>query len=206
MKIYFVRHGETTYNARDVYQPLDSPLSEQGMRQAEFVAKRFSHIPIDIILASPLARTKHTTEIINKSLNKQVEWVDELMEIKRPSEYINKNGEHKTVKTIKKLIKENFNDPNWHFSDEENFFDFKGRAIRFLKLMDQRNEKHILAVTHGEILRMIIGVMLFGENLTVDEFNNLQKFLKTINTGITLCEKGEKRWGLITWNDHAHVR
>ena len=206
MKIYFVRHGETTYNARDVYQPLDSPLSEQGIRQAEFVAKRFTHIPVDIILSSPLARTKKTTEIINKVFNKQIEWVDELREIKRPSEFIDNNDKHEKVQKIKKLIKENVTDPNWHYSDEENFFDFKKRATQFLEKMSQREEKHILSVTHGEILRMIISVMLFGENLTVNEFNKLQKFLKTINTGITVCEKENNRWKLLTWNDHAHLR
>lgn len=206
MKIYFVRHGQTTYNARDVYQPLDSPLSELGTRQAKFVGKRFIHIPIDIIFASPLLRTKQTTEIVNKVLNKQVEWLDDLKEIKRPSEYIDKNGEHEAVQKIKNAIKQNANNPNWHYSDEENFFDFKKRAISFLKRIGERREKHILAITHGEILRIIIAIMLMGEDLTQKEFEKLSKFLKTINTGITVCVRESDKWKLLTWNDHAHLR
>lgn len=206
MKIYFVRHGETTYNARDVYQPLDSPLSELGIRQAEFVGKRFKHISIDIILSSPLFRTQQTTEIINKTINKSVEWVKELVEIRRPSEFIDKNGAYEEVKNAKLLMKENKDNPSWHYSDEENFFDLRDRAVKFVDSLNNRKEKHILAVTHGEIMRTIMGVMLFGEKVSHEEHEKLQRFLKNTNTGITVCEKENSRWRLLTWNDHAHLR
>ncbi len=205
MKVYFVRHGETTYNASNVFQPLDASLSELGLKQAKFVAERFTSIPIDVILSSPLLRTQQTANEINKTLNKGIVWIDELKEFRRPTEFINKNPSSKEVSDVKKLFKENQHDSNWHYSDEENFFDVKKRALKLIEIINSRSEKNILAVTHGEFLRMVIGVMYLGENITVDEYAKLQKFLKTINTGITVVVKEDDKWKLLTWNDHAHL-
>lgn len=38
MRVYFVRHGESEYNAKQLFQHGDVPLSEKGRKQAEFLS------------------------------------------------------------------------------------------------------------------------------------------------------------------------
>ncbi len=72
MKIYFVRHGETGHNVLDIYQNDAVELSDKGQKQAGVLTKRFSKIPVDVIFASSMQRTKQTVEIINKKFKKEI--------------------------------------------------------------------------------------------------------------------------------------
>lgn len=65
MKIYLVRHGETTLNARGCYYGrTDVCLSGRGRRQAEELRNFFGQIPLDAVVTSPLKRAAETAEII----------------------------------------------------------------------------------------------------------------------------------------------
>ena len=65
MKIYLVRHGETTLNARGCnYGRTDVGLSGRGRRQAEELRNFFGQVPLDAVVTSPLKRAVETAEII----------------------------------------------------------------------------------------------------------------------------------------------
>ena len=65
MKIYLVRHGETTLNARGCYYGrTDVGLSGRGRRQAEELRNFFGQVPMDAVVTSPLKRAAETAEII----------------------------------------------------------------------------------------------------------------------------------------------
>ena len=205
MKVYFVRHGQTEFNAQNQYQPLDSSLSQKGIEQAQFVAKRLTDIQINVVLSSNLKRAIQTAEIINEKLQKEHIQIKELREAKRPSIFIGKNKADQFVMDVMSLTEEHADDPSWHYSDEENFSDVKSRAIKALQIIASRSEDHILVVTHGEFLRFILGILLIGESLTFLEYKHIQNVLKTTNTGITVCYYEKTEWKLLTWNDHAHL-
>ena len=205
MKLYLVRHGETIYNAAKTFQPEDSPLSSLGLKQAEFLAIRLKNIPIDVFTASPLTRTRQTAEIINKELNKEIIWTDLLKEMRRPSEFIGKKTNSEELTPVKKMIEANADDKNWHYSDEENFIDLKERAIKMIAFMETLRVENILAVSHGEFSRLTMAVMMLGDTITYAEYKRVHDFLKTINTGITVFEKMDDKWKLLTWNDHSHL-
>ncbi len=206
MKLYFVRHGETTYNANNIFQPPTSELSEEGQRQAEFLAKRFMSIHIDAIFSSDYTRAVQTAQIINRTLKREVIYNDLLRELKRPSAVLEKSGADADVMEIKRQIGENFHDPQWHHSDEENFFDVKKRAEAFLEIIQQRPEEHVLVVTHGIFIRFAVFLFVLQDLFTPDLFIHLRDSFHLKNTGITLCERNKQgKWELITWNDHAHL-
>lgn len=205
MKLYLVRHGESTFNIDGIIQPLGNELSEKGKEQAEFLAARFKGISVDIIISSPLKRAKQTTEIIQGVIGKEVVYTELLSERKNPSEFIGMHYKDTKFIKINELLRDS-TDPSFHHSDEENLFDLKDRAERLLEFISNRKEEHILCVTHGVFLKVIIGAMEFGEQLTPQTIFTRQGFLKAKNTGITVCEKDEKRgWSMHTWNDHAHL-
>ena len=65
MKLILVRHGETEENASGITQGhIDGVLSQQGLDQAERVARRLSREHIDAIYASDLGRVVDTTSRI----------------------------------------------------------------------------------------------------------------------------------------------
>src|SRR5690625_3979738 len=74
--ICLVRHGESTWNAKQLIQgQLDPPLSELGIRQAKRVAERLSKKDWSALYCSDLARAKSTAEAIGKktSLTPKIE-------------------------------------------------------------------------------------------------------------------------------------
>ena len=135
MKIYFVRHGETENFVNNLEQDENSGLSDNGIKQAKALAQRFKNIPIDFILTSPYQRARETAEIINKEIDKKIIVNKLLRETKKPTEIENKPHHASEIKEIRQLLYEHFGDPNWRYSDEENFFDLKKRGTKILKYL-----------------------------------------------------------------------
>lgn len=206
MKIYLVRHGESTFNSKGLHQDEFVPLSKKGISQAKEIAKRLKEISIDLIYASPFTRAKETAGIINLVVNKKIEFSPLIVELKRPSSFIGKYFLSKDVVKIKKLITKNLEDPNWRHSDEETFFEFKNRASKFLNTMERIKKEHVLVVTHGDFMRMFVALIVIGEELNPRIFINIRKSFNVGNTGITECEYKNGKWKLITWNDLNHIK
>lgn len=206
MNIYFIRHGESEGNAQKLHQHTDAKLSRLGIAQAEFVAKRFLSIPIDSIVASDVERARHTAAIIGQTIGKEIIYTHTLREIRWPSEMVGKPSDDPEVVAIRKQVKENFGAKGWHYSDEENFYDAKKRVHDALAIIESQKQQDILVVTHGNFMRMIVGLLVFGKTLTPALFFALRESFSVRNTGITKCGRDlEGHWHLITWNDHAHL-
>lgn len=207
---YFVRHGESKSNVSGIYTGSDALLTETGKKQSEFLANRFKTIPIDIIIASTYPRTRDTAEIFNRQLQKPVEYSDLIVEIRYPSEMRGLSKTDPKRSAIEQAMKAHRSDRGWKYSDEESFTELQSRGRQALEFLQTVPHKQVTVVTHGGILRMMISIMLHGDVLTPKEFWNTLTFLKTSNTGITICKydpSGEVRngWRMLTWNDHAHL-
>lgn len=205
MKVYFVRHGQSEGNAAGVHQDASTPLSEEGIEQAHIVADRISNISIDTMLASPMTRTQQTAEIIAKQNDLNIVTVDHLREVKRPTEIEGKSVKDPEVKKIKQQIAKQVSNPDWHYSDEENFFDKKKRARHIIDFIESLDAQSILAVTHGETIRFFVFEMILGEAFTPIVYPHIRRQVSTSNTGISVCEKYKEKWVLVSWNDHAHL-
>lgn len=60
-----VRHGETYWNLERRHQGhTDSPLTQNGLRQAEAMARRLAGVRVDALLCSDLGRARQTAEAI----------------------------------------------------------------------------------------------------------------------------------------------
>ncbi len=206
MRVYFVRHGQTDHNANQLHQPVTAELSATGTQQAEALARRFSAIAVDRIIASPYVRTKQTAEIINNVLKKDVSFDERIREVKKPSEVEDKAYDDPTASYIKKLCEANFANPTWRHSDEENFDDLAKRTKSFAQSLCDEPDSNILVVTHGTILKFLILEMILPQYVMPEVYLSLNTALYTMNTGITVCQRKEdKTWQLLTWNDHAHI-
>ena len=204
-QLYIVRHGESENNSQKLFQNGASNLSSKGREQAKILAERVANIDnIDLIICSPFTRTRQTLDEVLKLKKHEVVFTELAQELKRPTELIGLAYESPEAIKITDLIDKNKTDPDWHYSDEENFTDFKNRAIKLIEYIESFENKNILLISHGILSKMILSVMLTKDALTPAEFSNINTFFKTENTGITLLRK-EEVWNLITWNDHAHL-
>ena len=65
MRLYLVRHGESTYNAEGRIQgQSDAPLSERGRWQAEEIGRRLALVSFEACYASDLSRAADTARAI----------------------------------------------------------------------------------------------------------------------------------------------
>lgn len=206
--IYFVRHGETENNAKNIRQGSEGSLTEKGRAQALATAKRFPKEKgrPQVIIASPYERTKETAEIIGKELHMNVEYSNLLVERKNPTEIIGHEGGEKDVKQIIDRIDKSFHDDTFRYADEENFVDLKERAKKLLAYILKRPEERIIMVTHGIFLKMIVSYMLRGDKLTASEYNNLSYLNPINNASMAICSYTthlfkKNEWKLLVWND-----
>ncbi len=206
--IYFVRHGETENNAKNIRQGPDGPLSAKGREQALATAKRFPKEigRPQIIIASPYERTKETAEIIAKELQMKVKYSDLLVERRNPTEIIGHSGQEAEVKHIIDQMDKSYHADDFRVSDEENFLDLKERAKKLLKYIRQRRQKRIIMVTHGIFLKMVVAYMLHGDKLTSAQYNSLSHFNPINNASMAICSYTthlfkKNEWKLLVWND-----
>lgn len=81
-RLLLIRHGESTYNAEQRLAGwTDTPLSPQGICQAELVAVRIAgEADLDALYTSPLERARRTAEAIAARTGLVANVVDELRE------------------------------------------------------------------------------------------------------------------------------
>src|SRR5688500_12019612 len=65
LNVYFLRHGQTAYNADNnrYCGRTDIPLTEKGIAQAELVQQQLKDISFDAVYSSPLQRAYRTAKI-----------------------------------------------------------------------------------------------------------------------------------------------
>ena len=70
MKLYFVRHGESTANLLREFSNsgFKHPLTEAGVEQARLVAHSLSGLQVERIYSSPVMRAVQTAQILGESL------------------------------------------------------------------------------------------------------------------------------------------
>ena len=204
MKVYFVRHGESVFNVSRLRQHGQVPLSETGQEQARVVGKRLEQVSPELIISSDFLRAKESAEIINGFVKKEIIYTDLARERMASSEVHGKPVSGAENIEIEKIILANIHNPDFHYSDEENFFDMKKRAKKFLDFISRRAEDKIIVVLHGNILRYLVASMLYGETYSWEVFTGFFKFVVS-NTGVTICEMKEDSWKILSWNDHSHL-
>lgn len=209
-RIYFIRHGQSKGNILQVFQNAEDPLSEVGAIQAKHVAEKAKTFNADIILSSPMVRAYQTAEVIQQVTEVPLETHHELREYTAPSSLWNKPLRSPESKAFNEEMQKHTEDRSWHYADEENYFDLYDRALVLLDHLATREEKTIIAVTHGAFMRIVLATMMTEGNPDALTAIRLVRFLSQKNTGITSCEycddiqEGNK-WRLVAWNDYSHL-
>lgn len=166
-KIYLTRHGETVWNTKGIMQGwADSPLSELGIKQAEWLRDRIKDLHIDVIYSSPTGRAYNTAKIAKGNRNIEIIPEDGLREINIGQ------WEGKDQNEIKALGEENYYN-FWNVPSKykptglgESFNDVKNRISSTLnEILDKEKGKNIFIVTHTVALKSYLCAL---ENKDID--------------------------------------
>lgn len=203
-KIYFVRHGESAGNAGGFTQTATTPLTDAGRAQAAKMAERFRTLPVQVVLASHMDRAQETASYIAKEKGLTVETTEFFHEVMRPTSIRGAKHEDPAYRAFLEAEAVNYADPHWRFEDGENFSDILNRVASGIAMLEERDEAHVVVVSHGRLLRFITSYLLHQKQLTpAIEWQTAYSMVAS-NTGITQFECDGTTWKLITWNDTAH--
>ncbi len=157
MKVYFVRHGETKYNAEHVLMgsEVDAPLDEAGIAQAKEIASKLTH-HIDIIFCSPLQRAMQTALIISNNEKLAIHPRPELEE----RDFGDLSG--KPLDEVEKIMGISFKQIEAHFDIDVSKFHIESgkhmqlRLMHFLaELKAKYSDKTPLVITHSGIINLM---------------------------------------------------
>lgn len=207
--VYFVRHGQSEGNISPVFQPLESPLTDTGRKQAELIAERVSKLNFEILISSPLARAKETAEKIAIKTGKEPELSDLFRERTKPTRVAGKSRDDEEASNLWDEWVKSLYTSGLRAEDGENFDDLIIRADKALDFLKNKTEKKIVVVTHGFFLRTMIARVVMGESLTSVAFKSFQARVSMENTGLSVLTYGKTfegpAWCLWIYNDHAHL-
>lgn len=151
MEIYVVRHGQTDYNKKSLFQgQKDIPLNEIGISQAKDMAKKFKEINIDKIFVSPLSRAYETAKYISKTIGIEPQIEEGLIERSFGEMEGKPNSEECNIKMLLDY------DKNYSIFNVEPIQDFFCRVGKTIEeIVKANNQKNIILVTHACVTEAI---------------------------------------------------
>ena len=157
MKIYVIRHGQTDWNVAGKCQGMtDIELNNTGIEQAKKASEQFKNYKIDLIICSPLKRTRKTAEIINEATKCNI-IIDERL-IERGCGEVEGTTKEEWPGIVDNEDIDIINNYylNWNKKDIEPIQTICKRVWNLLdEIQEKYKDKNVLLVTHGGTCRAI---------------------------------------------------
>lgn len=198
-EILLLRHGETLWNIEGRIQGHgDSPLSAEGLAQAQALARRLAGERPDRLYSSDLGRARQTMEPIARATGLAPR-IDPALRERCYGVF-----EGKTWPEIERNFPQEYaahlaGDPGVKPVGGESMLEFRDRAVSALKRIAEslRGDK-VVIVAHGGVLGMlyrhIMGIPLHAPRHYAMPNASINRF--TYLSGI---------WCLIAWGDLSHI-
>jgi probable phosphoglycerate mutase len=194
-----IRHGQSTWNReRRIQGQLDPPLSEEGHRQAERLARRLAGRRFAGFYSSDLKRAFETSEAIAAATGAHPKPEESLREI-----YL---GEWEGLRTDE--IAERFpeawaswvREPDWDVvPGGERAADFEARVAAAIdEIFGRHQHDDVLVVTHGGVIQIAL------QRIVGNQSQGLFPF-KIQNTSVSVLERRNGRVLIAGVNDIAHL-
>ena len=171
MILYVVRHGQTQWNLEHRVQGItDIPLTDKGREDAKELKELVKSLDIDVVIASPLSRTRETAAII----------VDDKLPINIDDRIIERDWGLNEGADLDEVDKWDCWDVilNTHVQQIEPLQDFMDRVAGFIEDIKVRYaDKKVLLVTHSAVSRVIhylLGNIPEDSNLSRIDIPNLR--------------------------------
>ncbi|MCK4591853.1 class I tRNA ligase family protein, partial [Candidatus Parcubacteria bacterium] len=200
-KFILLRHGESESNVKKVKAgQIDGyPLTQKGIKQVKNATETLKKKKIDIIISSPVLRTKQTAEIISKKLG--IKYIKD--ERIREYDFGSWNGhgsddafceENKIYQEYRKL---KYDEEKYNFKlggDGESRREIEERVRKFIKEITKKYAgKNILVVGHGGINAMFHKVI---KNTSIKDTYKYEFTLDNAKQSIFYTDENKKEFNL----------
>lgn len=200
LKIYLTRHGQTQWNIEGRMQGHnDSPLTQDGIDNAERLRMHLNDTCFDVIYSSPIGRSVKTAEIIRGKKSIPIILDDSLKEMDLSI----------WEGLYKKFVEEKYPEEYQIFwgkphlykpKGSESFFDVQQRALAFIKkIITEKEQGNVLLVTHTIPLRSIM-IHYSGFNI-----ENLWNSPYIHNTSLSILDVECKNVKISLYGDTSHL-
>ncbi len=162
MRIYLIRHGETTGDVENRYGgDYDDHLTDKGKEQARVLAKRLEGKGVEIIYHSPRIRAVETAKIVGKKLGVKLQAIDDIRERNNYgilTGMVKSEAKKKYSKEVEKLEKIQL----YHkVKGSEDYEPFKKRVVSaFNEIIENDEYDTVAIVSHGGPISCIVRVVL----------------------------------------------
>lgn len=165
MKIYLIRHGQTTGDIEDRYGgDYNDHLTDEGKSQSKVLAEKLKEKGIEKIFVSPRIRAQETAKIVSDVLKVPLETIDDFRE---------RNAYGILTGMTKKEAEQKFPEASEQVKSyqntiegAENYEHFKTRILNALNDITSKNYQTIAIITHGGpiscFFREVIKKEIFG--------------------------------------------
>jgi alpha-ribazole phosphatase len=200
MRLIFIRHGETEWNATLRYQGhANIPLNDRGRAQARAAAARLGSAHVAAIYTSDLARAAETAAIVGEPFGLKPVVMTELREIDvgeweghTPEELYRRFPDH---------MREYDRDPARTVRiGGESYAMLQERALVALNRIQEQHarDETVLVVSHGGTIRAVLCHVI---GLDLGHFGRMW----LDNGSFTELRLGSNGWRLLRLNDAAHL-
>lgn len=154
MKIYLIRHGETTGDLEDRYGgSYDDHLTELGNSQLEDTANKLVGKNIERIFASSLIRAQESAKIISSKNGAEIESMDGLRE--RDYGVLGGLTKKEALEKYPEAV-EIYKDPLKTPIEGEGFQDFQDRVLKAFEKVTKEKYNTVAIVSHGGPIKRIL--------------------------------------------------
>ena len=162
LRIYFVRHGETTYSQTGGFcGAIDPELTPAGFQMAEQFAATYAKVPWEAVYVSPMKRTIATAKPLCDAVGIEMQLHDGLREINYG------DWEGKTVEAVKKDYEEDYinwlTEPAWNAPTNggETSVEIASRSsLVIAEIQEKYKSGNVLVVSHKATIRILLCSLL----------------------------------------------
>lgn len=199
-RLYITRHGETLWNTEGRMQGWnDSPLTDLGIKQAEWLRDRIHDIKIDAIYSSPSNRAFKTAEVVRGSREIEIVKHEGLREIGLG---VWEGLNQEEIKALNEEQHYNFwNAPHLYvpIAKGETFEDLTNRVAPILKdIVSRHPNENVLIVTHTMTLKAMMNSLHNKPISTIWE----PPFIK--QTSLTVIDFEDDKFNVVLHGDASH--
>ncbi len=158
--LYFVRHGETEWNAiRRLQGQWNSDLNERGRAQAHVNGRLLGGLEIEAIFSSPLDRARQTAAIVAEYVERPIVYDDRIMEWDC-GDWSGYFQDEVAEKWPEEWAAFHANLFNYRGPNCENFPDMFERARPFVDEVMRLDHERVAVVSHGWIGKVMVSILL----------------------------------------------
>ncbi len=197
---YFIRHGQTDLNLKGIVQGrgVNSPLNDNGIKQAQAFYEAYKHVPFDKIYVSTLLRTHQTVEpfLAHGIPSEELVGLDEISW----GIYEGQEQTPEIMTGFEKVVN------SWRNNDLDLAID-QGESPNTLVerqreaveyMLAQEDEENVLVCMHGRALRIMLCHLTEVPVCQMDDFPHT-------NTALYILEYQNNQFNIIDYYNTSHL-